>query len=111
MCTFLESSSPAKPFKTISFSKILFLLEARLSSLLSLVVVVKIIAWPIGEVHLTVEGFLLFKQSLSKFSFFVIRDPSYKSKENKENQWNVEFVNHSQLLLCEPSRQPPSASR
>lgn len=45
--------------------------------------------------HLTVEGFLLFKQSLSKFSFFVIRDPTYESKENKENQWNVEFVNHS----------------
>lgn len=36
-----------------------------------------------GEMHLTVEGFLLFKQSLSKFSFFVIRDPSYKSKETK----------------------------
>lgn len=47
-------------------------------------VVVKIIAWPMCEMQLSAEGFLLFKQSLSKFSFFVIRDLGLKVKKRKK---------------------------
>jgi len=72
--------SPAKPFRFPKFY--FFLKRASITAFIS--GRGKITAWPIGEMHLTVEGFLLFKQSLSKFSFFVIRDPSYESKENKK---------------------------
>lgn len=39
------------------------------------------------EMQLSAEGFLLFKQSLSKFSFFVIRDLGLKVKKRKKENF------------------------